>query len=81
MECIWCGSDRILEVSAKCSDTCTLTFKGVEHQGYVPIDSAVGGGDYIELDICLSCGVAQGLVDDQAYMESLKGTAFYKDQT
>jgi hypothetical protein len=66
MECHKCGSDRVLQISAKCNDLCILNFKEVEHEGYVPNDLAVGGGDYIEIDICLACGTAQGIsnVDD-----------------
>jgi hypothetical protein len=64
MECIHCGSDRVLEISAKCNDKCILEFKGMEHQGYVPENLAIGGADYIEIDICLNCGIAQGLSDE-----------------
>ena len=59
MECEKCKSNRILEISAKCSDLCCLTFKGVERNDDVPCDLKIGGGDYIEVDICLDCGMAQ----------------------
>jgi hypothetical protein len=32
----------------------------VEHDGYVPDDLGVGGGDYVELDLCLNCGTVAG---------------------
>ena len=64
MECINCDSDRILEISAKCSDMCCLKFKGVKRDGYVPDDMGIGSDDYIEIDICLQCGMAQGLSDE-----------------
>lgn len=61
MECSHCGSNRILSISAKCSDMCSLDFKGVERNDYPPKDLKIGGGDYIEIDICLNCGMAQGM--------------------
>ena len=64
MECLNCGSERILSISAKCSDCCNLQFMGEEHQGYVPSDLSIGGGDYIELDICLACGMSQGVSNE-----------------
>ena len=63
MNCIQCDSDRILEISGKCSDMCGLNFKGVDYDGDVPNDLGIGGGDYIEVDICLACGMVQGLSD------------------
>jgi len=64
-ECESCGSDRILEISAKCNDMCILRFQGVENDGYVPRDLPIGGGDYIEIDICLDCGIAQGIAESE----------------
>lgn len=68
-----CGSDRVLQISAKCNDMCSLNFKGVEHNDYVPRDLPIGGGDYIELDICLSCGKVQGI-------SNVEDPDFYTDQ-
>ena len=61
MNCSKCNSERVLMISAKCSDMCSMEYKGQEHNGYVPKDSPFGGGDYIEIDICLDCGMAQGI--------------------
>lgn len=61
MNCENCGSDRILEISAKCSDMCTLVFRTSQKNGYVPSDISMGGDDYLELDICLACGKVQGV--------------------
>jgi hypothetical protein len=72
MNCIMCNSDRILEINAKCSDLCILEFKGVEFIDYPPSDVNIGDGDYINIDICLNCGHAQGLSnepDPQFYTE------------
>lgn len=60
MACDKCGSDRILGVGAKCSDMCTVDFNGVDQSDYVPRDIGLGGGDYLEFDVCLECGKVQG---------------------
>ncbi len=65
MECEKCGGIRVLQISAKCNDLCSLTFKGVEHNDYVPSDLRIGGEDYITVDICLDCGMAQGCVNTE----------------
>ena len=55
-----CGSERIARVSAKCSDMCVVTVGAEEHEGYVPHDFGIGGGDYISFSYCLDCGQIQG---------------------
>lgn len=55
-----CGSDRIAEVQVKCSDRFYIFSNGKQHDGYVPNDLGIGGGDYIEFDYCLDCGQIQG---------------------
>lgn len=60
MSCQRCKSERILKVSGKCSDMCWTEYKGTERNGYVPSGLGIGGGDYIELSVCLECGQAQG---------------------
>ena len=57
-----CGSDRILEVSAKCSDCCCYrTAGGKWVDGYVPSNKGIGpGGDYVEFELCMDCGQMQG---------------------
>ena len=67
-----CGGTRVLQISGKVSDLCSLNFKGVEHDGEVPSDLVIGGGDYIEIDICLDCGKAQGI-------ENVEDPDFYTD--
>jgi len=58
MPCLRCGSHRIADINAKCSDLCFVSIPGFsEHDGYVP--SFLGGGDYVRLDICLECGQVQ----------------------
>lgn len=32
----------------------------VTKHGYVPDDMGVGGGDYVDIDLCLNCGRVQG---------------------
>ena len=63
MNCINCNSDRILSISGKCSGMFDAEFKGVGYDGYVPDDLGIGNDDYIEMDICLACGMVQGLAD------------------
>jgi ribosomal protein L32 len=68
MACQRCKSERVLSVSAKCSDLCHCYFMEHEKDGYAPDLWAVGGGDYIEYDVCLDCGQMQGefpITDDQ----------------
>ena len=62
MVCQHCESKRVLEVQAKCSDLffCELPYVGAEHEGYVPSDLHIGGGDYIDFKMCLDCGQVQG---------------------
>jgi len=60
--CQNCKSERVLEVSAKCSDTCSASFNGVEHQGYVPESLGIDDGeDYVYFKVCLECGQMQGV--------------------
>ena len=58
MQCKKCGSYRIASVGAKCSDLCFASIKGFEyqHDGYVPSDMGIGGGDYVDIEYCLNCG-------------------------
>lgn len=60
MACQNCQGERIISVSAKCSDMCSVEYKGMERHDYVPDFIGLGGGDYIELDYCLDCGQIQG---------------------
>jgi hypothetical protein len=62
MKCQKCGSDRVIEYSAKCSDLCFTMYKGKEYDGYVPNvdDDLDKGGDYLQPKICLECGQTQG---------------------
>lgn len=58
MACI-CGVERILSVSAKSGDCTSVTFKEIEHIGYVPKGVGIGSGDYIEFSYCGGCGQIQ----------------------
>jgi hypothetical protein len=58
-----CKHVRAACVSAKCSDLCwvkILNRDGQEHDGYVPDDMGIGGGDYVDFNYCLDCGQIQG---------------------
>lgn len=55
-----CGcKGNIISVSAKCSDMCVVKSEEAKHEGYVPENLGIGGGDYIKFDLCLSCGKIQ----------------------
>ena len=65
-----CGSQRIATVNAKCNDMFSIEIEDceegkstglgkVEHQGYVPRDLGIGGGDFIKFSYCLDCGQIQ----------------------
>lgn len=63
MFCQNCHKNRILSVNGKCSDMCDVQSSdigGMSYDGYVPRDLNIGGGDYIEFEMCLDCGQVQG---------------------
>ena len=62
MKCQKCNSERVAEISGKCSDCCSYSLGKNEMYGnyYVPVDMGVGGGDYIQFSWCLNCGQLQG---------------------
>lgn len=65
-KCRKCGQGRIADVNAKCSDRCTVMLNSrsqqavLQHDGYVPADMGIGGGDYVRFEYCLDCGTIQG---------------------
>jgi hypothetical protein len=60
MSCKKCNSNRVAEVGAKCSDMFNVNLGDSTHEGYVPKDLGIGGGDYVEFEFCLDCGQLQG---------------------
>lgn len=62
MKCDKCQSERVAEITAKCSDMCSYSLKDSKMHGnyYAPDDMGIGGGDYIEFNWCLECGKIQG---------------------
>lgn len=47
---------------------CSAYFGDKVYDGYVPDGLNVGGGDYLEFNMCLNCGKVQGefpLTDEQ----------------
>ena len=61
MPCRNCASERLSVVSSKTSDRASIEILGGrEHDGYLPDDMGIGGGDYIEFEYCLECGAIQG---------------------
>lgn len=56
---------RYIAITAKCSDCCSVTVFDdallvANHEGYVPNDLGVGGGEYIELLIDAETGKVCG---------------------
>jgi rRNA maturation endonuclease Nob1 len=37
-----------------------VTYKDLDHDGYMPDLDCIGCGDYINVDICAECGQVQG---------------------
>ena len=60
MPCQRCNSNRIAYVSSHASDLHYVQINGKEHSGYLPYDLDLGGGDDLEMEICLDCGQVQG---------------------
>jgi hypothetical protein len=60
MKCTTCESNRVLSFSGKCSDLFNGRIQSKECNDYVPDDMGIGGGDYVEGDLCLNCGQMQG---------------------
>jgi hypothetical protein len=62
MKCSTCDSEKIADISGKCSDLFNMSCisEGLNYHGYVPNNMNIGGGDYIEFRYCLDCGQIQG---------------------
>lgn len=58
--CQNCKKENVLTVSGKVDDMCCVKYKNKNHNGPVPYDINLGGGDYLEFKMCLSCGQIQG---------------------
>lgn len=58
--CIRCGSARFMHISAKCNDLCSINLDNVTEDGYVPNNVNLGGGDYVDFDVCANCGQMVG---------------------
>lgn len=61
--CQRCGKNTIMTVVGKCSD---MYCGDYPDNGYVPSGLGIGGGDYIDFKLCLSCGQIQGEWPKQA---------------
>jgi hypothetical protein len=59
MKCKHCESVRVVGISGKCSDMCSVEYGTIERDGYVPSDLGIGGGDYISFSFCMDCGKLQ----------------------
>lgn len=51
-----CNHDRKVDISGKVSDMCFVSYPdGQSEDGYVPRIAGIGGGDYLDVAICLDC--------------------------
>lgn len=64
MACSQCKSERIISITGKCDDRffARQLDNNVEHEGYVPYEIGMKGGDYIEFKYCLDCGQIQNWI-------------------
>lgn len=60
--CQRCGSERVAEICAKCSDLCSTSIGVLDCDGYAPQDMGLENdyGDYVHFSYCLDCGQIQG---------------------
>ena len=59
MSCRECQSERIVSVLGHCVDRFVARYKDKEYEGYVPHDLNIGGGDDMDFEYCLDCGMIQ----------------------
>ena len=76
-QCDGCSSKRLLAVGGKTSDMFNANFQNADYEGYVPNDLGIGGGDYIDIEICLDCGKVQGIAkaEDPEFYTNAKEVA------
>ena len=58
--CSRCGSSRVLRVTGKVADLCTMALLAESRTGEVDPSLGVGSGDYLRFRVCLDCGQMQG---------------------
>ena len=69
--CTECGSERVYRACGHGKDLNWFSFRGSERNGYLPYVCNLGGGDDLEIAVCLECGQAQGTwpVEDPVFEE------------
>ena len=60
MKCQRCSSARILSAFGHCVDSFSASLAGQRYDGYVPSKLGIGGGDDMNIKVCMSCGQLQG---------------------
>jgi hypothetical protein len=65
-KCNACNSYRLLTISGHCVDSFSAKYvdsdlETLKYDGYVPEGLNIGGGDDVELCICMECGKVQDL--------------------
>lgn len=59
-KCQECGSGRIFTAVGHGKDLNWFSYMGRNEDGYLPHIDNLGGGDDLEISVCLDCGQAQG---------------------
>ena len=57
MICENCEEDTVITVADKVDDKFCIKGSNIDYDGYVPDIPWLGGGDYINIKICYSCGI------------------------
>jgi len=71
-----CEHPRVLHVGGKTSDMCNITWPDdTESDGYVPSGLGIGGGDYLNLSICIDCKVVLGLASPEDIAKVMEAEA------
>lgn len=60
VKCQECGSERIYTAVGHGKDSNSVSYMGRTQDGYLPYITNLGGGDDLEVSVCLDCGQAQG---------------------
>lgn len=65
-----CTHDRTISINAHSSDLNNIEVPhlGIEKDGYLPFIKGIGGGDDVNIEICLDCGTVVGfdpMTDDE----------------
>lgn len=65
-----CSHERTFSLGGKCSDRAYWTWpSGESGDGYVPQGLGLGGGDYIDVEVCIDCAKVIGLSAADVFLQ------------